>query len=197
MIFICYRGDDVPWAAETLARILRQRFGEDGVFLDHLSISLGDDFEDILWRRLAKSDVMAVIIGDGWLADTIDGRRIDSKKDFVRREIEFALRARVKVVPILVDDAGDLKPDMLPVDVRALASRQRLRLRRGSSEADMKHLVERLEELVPALSKGVDAVVSPAGPKRSAGNHYEMKRVKIKGQTVMGDGNTVSNGPNP
>jgi hypothetical protein len=194
MIFICYRGDDVPWAAETLAQIVRQRFGEDDVFLDHLSIHLGRDFEDVLWAQLAKSDVVVVVVGDRWLADTGDGRHIDSEGDFVRREIEFALRARVKLVPVLVDAVGDLRPDLLPPSVRPLASRQRLRLRQRSSEADMKHLLEKLEELVPALRRGRDAVVAPACPPRSSGNRYQLKRVKSKGQTVLGDGNTLGNG---
>jgi TIR domain len=194
MIFICYRGDDVPWAAETLAQILRQSLGEGDVFLDHLSIHLGGDFEDVLWGQLAKSDVMVVVVGYRWLAEIGDGRHIDSEDDFVRREIEFALRARVKLVPVLVDDVGDLEPERLPASVRPLASRQRLRLRRRSSEADMKHLLEKLEELVPALRKGADAVVIPVVPPRSSENRYELKRVKTRGQTVLGDGNTVSNG---
>jgi hypothetical protein len=196
MIFVSYRGDDDPWAAEMMFLSLCKRFGSANVFLDHHSIGIGGDFNDSLWYRLAHSEVMVVIVGERWLATDSGGlRRVDAEDDFVRREIEFALQARVKMLPVLVGTTGDLKPADLPPSIRPLASCQRLRLRQRSADSDLDQIMKRLATIVVARGSSRKAVPAPHEVMgRSAGPRYDLKRVKFRGQTALGDGNHLEGG---
>jgi hypothetical protein len=99
VIWISYRKSDEPFAAIAVDARLCHSFGPDCVFLDSRSISPGIDFEPELWGALARSSVLAVIIGPRWLGATAaGGRYVDSPDDFVRREIAFAAKIGIHIV---------------------------------------------------------------------------------------------------
>ena len=87
-------------------------------------------------------DYVIVVIGKTWLAISDEsGRRLDNPADFVRLEIESALKRAIPVIPVLVDNARMPKPDQLPETLRDLVYRHAECVR---PEPDLGHDLERL-----------------------------------------------------
>lgn len=105
-IFISYRRSDSAFAAGRLYDRLKQSFGSENVFMDIDSIDLGIDFAEHIERAVGTCDVLVAIIGRSWLQAAERGRRLlDNPDDFVRIEIEAALKRNIFVIPVLVDRA--------------------------------------------------------------------------------------------
>src|SRR5256885_12633659 len=115
-LFISYRRHDTGYLAATLSEKLQQRFGEESVFYDVDTIPLGVDFREHIGNAVGNCDVLLVIIGDQWLvsADGKGNRRIDDAADFVRIEIESALKRAIPIIPVLVGEAAMPKPSDVP-----------------------------------------------------------------------------------
>ena len=67
-IFVSYRRADDPFGAGLVAAVLRDRFGEDGVFLDTWVLNRRADPEAGLCRGLDDSAVVLALIGRRWEA---------------------------------------------------------------------------------------------------------------------------------
>ena len=106
-IFISYRREETAFPAGWLYDRLNDRFGEAQVFKDVDSITLGDDFVEVITRAVGSCDVLLAVIGGRWstMTDETGKRRLDDPDDFVRLEIEAALARNVRVIPVLVDGA--------------------------------------------------------------------------------------------
>jgi TIR domain len=118
-VFISYRRRDTDGHAGRLADDLRERYGEEQVFIDVDSIGGGVDFEQRIEHALDSCDAAFVLIGEGWLGRRAGAPpRIMEPGDWVRREVATVLRrADVTVVPVLVEGAplptaADLPPDL-------------------------------------------------------------------------------------
>ena len=118
-IFISYRRNDSAYVAANLNDKLQQHFGRDSVFFDIDNIPLGVDFREYIGNAVGKCDVLLAIIGDKWVqsVDEQGNRRLDNPSDFVRIEIESALKRNIPVIPVLVGEvempsAKDLPPSM-------------------------------------------------------------------------------------
>jgi hypothetical protein len=151
-IFINYRAKEQAGYAALLDRELSERFGPDAVFRDTRSIRPGADFVDELLDGLRRCQVLLAVMGPDWLAA---GRRHqpspDGEADWVQREIATALRAGIRVVPILVEDACLPRADDLPADIAALVRCQYLRLHHRSIDNDIDRLADEMIRLVPGL----------------------------------------------
>lgn len=125
-LFICYRRKDSRYAADHIYRRLAQEFGAEHVFKDVDAIPLGRDFREILSQRVGASTVFLAIIGNRWLTleDASGGRALNDPSDFVRVEIESALRLNIPVIPVLVEDGSIPSADELPSSLAPLAYRQ-------------------------------------------------------------------------
>ena len=95
-IFISYRREDVPAAAGRIFDELSHSYGERSVFIDYANVLVGQEIERIL-DRLRDCKVLIAIVGPGWDVD-----RLADPDDYVRREIETAAAAGLKVIPLLV-----------------------------------------------------------------------------------------------
>jgi hypothetical protein len=150
VIFINYRQTDAGWPADRLADKLRTVFGEDRVFLDVRSVEGGQDFAEEIRNHLERAAVLIVLIGESWLLvhDQFGRRRLDDRDDWVRREIRTALACKgCKVIPVLLDDATlPNEKQALPRDIADLLVRQRIHLRRESSEEDIERLIDIIEK---------------------------------------------------
>ncbi|GLZ48182.1 hypothetical protein Acsp06_43670 [Actinomycetospora sp. NBRC 106375] len=152
-VFISYRRSDTDRAAERLDNLLRQRLGDPQVFLDVRSIRPGAEFRDDLRNAIARSAVMLVMIGRGWLRAGRRGRRrLDDPADLVRIEIEHGLRARLLVIPVLVDGAAMPRADALPEALAPLASRNACRLGGQSFDDDTADLVDYLNGYLASIA---------------------------------------------
>lgn len=121
-IFLSYRRQDSSSATGRLADRLEDHFGPGRVFRDHDSISPGADFTEAIRRAINTSTVMLAIIGPDWLdaRDDQGRRRLDQDGDFVRQEIETALKSGVPVVPVLVEGAKMPSREALPKAISEL-----------------------------------------------------------------------------
>jgi hypothetical protein len=115
--------------------------------MDVDSMELGRDFRLVLQDILARCDLMLVLIDTNW-ADARDergGLRLENPDDFVRLEIETALKRNIIVTPVLVQGARMPAPEQLPTEMRDLAYRHGFALDHGRWESDVRELVKRLK----------------------------------------------------
>jgi hypothetical protein len=76
------------------------------------------------------------MIGDQWLqlTDDQERRRIEDLSDYVRIEIESALKRDIPVVPVLVEEAKMPGANELPESIRDLAFRNAAEIGRGREQ---------------------------------------------------------------
>lgn len=155
-ILISYRRDD---SADVTGRIddrLVQQFGREAVFVDVDSIPFGVDFRKHLDEQVAKCDVFLAVIGPDWDGSRHnEGKsRLEDPRDFVRIEIESALKRQIPIIPVLVRGARIPAAEQLPTTLQELAYRHGLEVRSGSDfHHDMDRLVEFLQQQVRGLSE--------------------------------------------
>jgi hypothetical protein len=152
-IFVSYRRDDAAHAAGRLVDRLQKSFRRDQIFFDIDNIDPGLDFVKTISEKVSACDVLLAVIGPSWLdaKDNKGQRRLDDPRDFVRIEIESALKRDVRVIPILVDNAPMPAEDQLPEPLRNLIRRQAVTLVHKQFAADADRLATSLEEYVQAV----------------------------------------------
>lgn len=158
-IFISYRRADAAGDAGRLSDHVQKRFGADRVFLDIDTIEPGTDFVKVLHQSLEETAVMLVVIGPRWTSVQADdgSRRIDAADDFVRMEVEAALRRDIPVVPVLVQGATVPRPEDLPPSLAGLSKRQAAALDHAEFHDDAERLCDRIARVVepePATRSG-------------------------------------------
>ena len=155
-IFISYRREDSAFPAGWLYDRLCARFGSDYVFKDVDSIDPGDDFLRVIEDAVGSCQVLLALIGDHWLdiTDPTGHRRLDDPNDFVRLEIEAALRRDVRVIPILVGRAPLPSSEQLPDSLRGLIRRHAIELSPNRFEPDVARLVRIIDKTLAAVGEG-------------------------------------------
>ena len=146
-IFVSYRRADSQTTTSVIVEEIRQRFGDEAVFFDILSIPLGAKYLPYLVSTLARCRACLVIIGPQWVdsRDAKGRRRLDDPDDIVRQEVEAALDTNIPVVPVLVQGAGMPDPATLPSTIRGLLERQNREIRPQDAMVDIRKLVDTLE----------------------------------------------------
>ena len=145
--YINYRRGDEPGFTQALFARLEQAFSSEQLFMDVDNIPPGEDFVRMLDTQVEQCDALLAVIGKGWLnaTDENENRRLDDPNDFVRIEIESALKQGKRVIPILVNDARMPRPDDLPESLRPLTRRNAVRLTHERFRADALSLVKALQ----------------------------------------------------
>jgi hypothetical protein len=159
-IFICYRREDGKHPAGRLCDRLVAQFGPHNVFMDVDSIRPGDDFQDVIEKTVSTCSILFAVIGRRWVGDSQTESRLNNPNDWVRLEIEAALKRNIRVVPILVDSADLPQPAKLPDSLVQLTRRQAYELRDTTFRAD----ADRLIEIINDLHKSSVPEVSALGP---------------------------------
>lgn len=150
-IFISYRRDDSRAQTGRIYDHLESHFGRNRVFIDVDSIPLGVEFPQRLDQAVKRCQVFLAIIGSKWLAVTNDAgqRRIDSPTDWVRLEIEAALRHEIPIIPVLVDGGTMPNADLLPGDLKSLPKWQTSKIRHDPDfRRDIRRLIKGIEEVL-------------------------------------------------
>lgn len=162
-VFISYRREETAAHTGRLYDAIAARFGDRNVFLD-VDMAPGVDFVERINQAVGACDVLLAVIGPSWatLADDEGHPRLADPEDFVRLEIETALRRPdVTVIPVLVGGARMPDPDALPASVRALSHRNALELSDLRWRDDIARLARTLEELLEQ-DGGRQDVASPS-----------------------------------
>ena len=146
-IFINYRRDDDQAAAGRLYDRLLQHFDREQLFMDIEAIEPGVDFVTSLDEQVAKCIAFIAVIGPRWLnARNNDGNpRLDNPTDYVRVEIESALKRDIRVIPVLVDGASMPRPSDLPPSLHALARRNAVEIAHHRFTADCDDLARHIK----------------------------------------------------
>src|SRR5262249_45692474 len=146
-IFINYRRGDDPGKTRRLFDQLEGVFPRDQLFMDVDSIPPGRNFVRFLEQQVAQCDVLLAVIGKSWLdaRDEEGLRRLDKHDDFVRIEIESALKLDKLVIPVLVHEGRMPRPDELPETLKPLARRNAVRLTHERFRADAQSLIKAIQ----------------------------------------------------
>jgi hypothetical protein len=140
-IFLSYRRQDSAAMAGRIYDRLRAHFGSDAVFMDVDNIPFGVNFRKHIDAAVGQCDVVLAVIGTKWAGETEVHRRLDDHRDFVRIELESALKREIPLIPILVDHAKLPGEAELPPSLALLADYNALDVDHGR---DFHHHVDLL-----------------------------------------------------
>jgi hypothetical protein len=130
-VFISYRREDSSDITGRMFDRLVQVYARNRIFKDVDSIPLGVDFREYVGGILEACSMCLVVMGKDWLGHKpgLNIRRIDEPKDFVRIEIEAALKNGIPVIPVFVHGSSMPPEEVLPRTITALAFRNGMELR--------------------------------------------------------------------
>jgi len=166
-IVISYRRADTQDIAMRIRDRLAAHYGKKSVFTDIDSIPLGRDFLRHINGELESSDVLLAVVGPHWMRGGSE-QGIAEETDYVRIEVEGALRRDIPVIPVLVGGARMPKPAELPESVRPFAYRNAANVDSGLNfQNDLDRLIRSLDEEFAARSALAPFVESerPTVPK--------------------------------
>lgn len=156
-IFISYRRlTSIDITGRIYDRLVAH-FGENSVFKDVDSIPFGVNFRHHLEQEVSHCPVLLAIVDPGWLGVT-DARgrpKLANPADWVRVEIEAALRRDRLVIPVLVGGATLPEDAALPEGMRGLVHRQSAVVRCDPDfHRDLDRLIHRIEGVFGSLAIG-------------------------------------------
>jgi TIR domain len=129
-IFVSYRHADSPDVTGRITDRLVDEFGADEIFVDHYAIPLGRDFRAEIDSKLSRCEVVLAIVGPGWVGSGANAQsRLDDPEDYVRVEIETALKRGIPVIPVLVQGTAMPSGNTLPPSLREFAFRNAAQVR--------------------------------------------------------------------
>ena len=142
--------------------------------------------------------MVLVIIGPDWVTaeDEHGKRRLDDPNDFVRLEVEVALRADMPVIPVLVSNARMPVTAELPPSMRSLVSRNGMPVRPDPDFnndmnrlfAGLDHLDNLLKPKIAKLAKTelmADAKAVIVAPPPEAKAPQENSRTRMKSPEIL------------
>jgi hypothetical protein len=171
-IAISYRREDTAWITGRIFDRLKSHYENPDndqteekpvVFLDYDSTPVGVDFREYIKGAFDNCDVLLAVIGPHWMGDDATGKpRITHEDDWVRIEIETALKKNIPVVPVLIDRTPMPSKEALPEDIRNLVYRQAAVI---DTQLDFNSHMERLIRQIDRLL-GEPIIVRERRPQR-------------------------------
>ena len=122
------------------------------------------DFQEHIESVLSYCGVFLAVIGPDWAGQINTGRRIDDPRDWVRIEVEVALKRGLPVIPVLLDHTRMPSEADLPPSLARLARRNALSVDQGR---DFHVHVDRLIRGIELLS-AADLVQGPKAEPQGA-----------------------------
>jgi TIR domain len=155
-IFLSYRREDAAGFALALFGRLEQSFPSESLFMDvEGGIGAGQDFVGVIEEQVSACDVMLALIGPDWLTVTDEaGRpRLENPEDFVRIEVESALKFGKRVIPVLLQKTEMPRAVALPEPLKALARRNAVGLTQERFKADAQGLIKALQDALAEVEE--------------------------------------------
>src|SRR5690554_1803754 len=118
-LFISYRRNDSPDATGRIYDYLKKTYGRKKIFIDIESIPLGVNFERHIEEKIKTCKVFIPIIGKNWnkTSQSDYKSKLDIPNDYVRIEILLALKFKIPILPLFVNDADMPFPEELPLEL--------------------------------------------------------------------------------
>lgn len=146
-IFISYRRLDSSGHAGRIFDRLSSFFGSSHVFMDIDTIAPGEDFLRIIQGSISSCDVVVAVIGRNWTGRNGDRKRIDDENDFVRIEIAHALEKRIRIIPVLVNEAKMPSASEVPEQIVTLLGQQAIELSDIRWNHDIQQLIDSIDSI--------------------------------------------------
>lgn len=143
--FVSYRRDDSRMMTERICDRLSEFHGREAIFKDVDSMPISSDFRVSLKKAIGECDVFLAVIGNKWMGPGKKSRRIDEPGDFVRLEVEQALKEKIPIVPVLIDDTPMPRGNELPASLKPLTFLHATRMR---GDPDFRFDFDRLATLL-------------------------------------------------
>jgi TIR domain-containing protein len=165
-IFINYRREDSAGHAGRLFDGLSDHFA-GRLFMDVDTLEPGVDFVDAIEQAVGSCEALIVVIGRQWLTiqDKAGRRRLDDPADFVRLELESALARKIRVIPVLVQDAPMPRAEELPPSLARLARRNAIELSDARWAYDVDRLAQTIQEVLE--QDGISVRPQAAAPAKA------------------------------
>lgn len=176
-IFINYRRQDTEGYVGRLYDHLLKQFKPHDIFMDVQNIEPGADFVQVLEDAVSACDIFLAMIGPHWgkLTNENGERRLDEWNDFVRIELETALKQGKVVIPVLVGGAKMPNPNTLPESIQTLSRRNAITLTHSRFASDVEDLVNFMRDLLPSHP----SFKRKANPTVLAEKEQKLKEVRI------------------
>ena len=185
IVFINYRRKDAPGMAGRLFDRLEHDFSEDQLFFDVDNIPAGRDFIAYLDEQVEACDVLLAVVGPDWQSqlDTQEYKEAGKQtKDFVRIEIEAALRQDKTVIPVLVSGAEMPREEDLPEALQPFARRNAVRLSHERFKADAAGIANALKAALTEAEELRTAAAAEAARLRAEKERQEKAAREAKEQ---------------
>jgi TIR domain len=184
-IAISYRREDSGWITGRIFDRLKNHYENaksavsgrtSTVFLDYDATPVGVDFRDYIRRAFDNCDVLLAIIGPKWMGDDqAGGTRLSRDDDWVRIEIETALKKNIPVIPVLIDRTPLPSKEALPEAVRDIVYRQAAGIdTQIDFNTHMERLIRQIDQLAgepPVTSEGSSSPgTKPPAPHGAPGH---------------------------
>ncbi len=171
-IFISYRTADGVDKATALARDLGVVFGDEAVFLDKDDLRGGSAWRNEIHRALDARPVLLLLVTPQ-LISAVDSQgqpRLEGADDPVRKELEIALEAGARVIPVLCDGLnGPPDTSSLPPPFDCIGELTWRQLRAYDWEHDIERLIDDLKALgITPRAASAGNVPSPEAPVATA-----------------------------
>ena len=165
-LFISYRRSDSMHAAQRVRMSLRERFGEDAVFIDR-EIPPGKDWQQHLEEMLVASTGVVLMIGDEFLM-LLRKHRLGQTElsDPLVWEIATALRLGKTLYPVLIGRIDMPDPAKLPESIRGLTRYQAVFAREPAFDAA-------ISEMIKAVAVNHDAPAPQPAPVTAVVGEHE------------------------
>jgi hypothetical protein len=168
-IFLNYRRKQAEWPTLRLRDRLIETFGTNRIFTDVDNIQPGQDFTKVLEAAVGTCRVLLAVIGQDWVDALDEGgrRRLEDPSDWVRVEIESALRRpKVLVIPVLIDGATMPRVDQLPGELAQLSTRQAVEITASGFDNQVTTLITTLQKIFdqPSVQTAETPRPTPAPP---------------------------------
>jgi len=152
LLFMSYRRTDSRDICGRIYDYLVQDFDRSTIFRDIESIPLGVDFSDEIVSNAESCDVMLAVVGPNWLKILNERLAKADEVDYVRLEIETALKRQIPVIPIYVNNASYLTSEQLPETLQAMEMRNAVVIRPDAHfRPDVRDLIRRIKTLFTML----------------------------------------------
>ena len=115
--------------------------------MDVDNIPPGADFREHLVAAIERCDALLAVIGDNW------GQRLFDSRDFVRVEIESALKKGLQIIPLLVGDVSMPTESDVPAEIREFVYRNAEKIDPGR---DFHYHMDRLIRHMTMLNTSLD-----------------------------------------
>ena len=178
-IFVSYRREDTAGHAGRIYDRLTISFGKNNIFRDVDHIKYGEDFVEALQEAISSSKALIAIIGPDWakIKDKHGNCRLENSYDFVRLEIESALKMGIPIFPVLVKNAEMPDPNELPQEISKISRFQALEISETRIDYDVGELIKILETKLNITIKKSDNSESIETDDYNLSNELEIERI--------------------